>query len=195
MLNSTRPRAFACALVFAATTGVVAVMWLQPLAAAGFSITIAVLSAIIAELLYRLEQTTKRFELATVTDANTGVLTSPAFFAAGESAPDAISVTITVEDIEALYEEYGHTTAEEVLAHVANVIAASVRESDIIGKTGNDCFGVLLQEVEREVAQRICARIEFKVADTPYSNGQSIIELSAHAAIDSRPLVPSFAAA
>ena len=47
---------------------------------------------------------------------------------------------------------YGHAGGDAVLAHVAKVLRANVRESDVVGRIGGDEFGILLAHANTEQA-------------------------------------------
>ena len=136
-------------------------------------------SGLAAEWYAEARRLRERLELATVTDIPTGVLTHSAFETARSATGYAAVIEVSLEDIDEIADEYGWPCAEAVLSHVANVICASVREHDPVGKTGEGQFSVLLGDVELEVAQRICTRLEHNIATTPFSNGHTIIELAA----------------
>ena len=193
MLLSTRSRAHAVALGVGATLCAIAFSLPHPIGM-GFSAALCVVLLLgLAESWHRLQRLQDQLSLALVTDVSTGVLNRRAYSEATGSA-SSVEVIVVVEEVEDLTIEYGCSTAEDILTHVANVIQASVREEDLVGKLAEDRFGVLLQDVELEVAQRICARIEFNVSTTPFSNGRSIIELCVHADIEPTQLEQNAAA-
>ena len=49
---------------------------------------------------------------------------------------------------------HGHAAGDAVLAHVADIMLASVRDSDIVGRLGGDEFGILLNHANQEQAHK-----------------------------------------
>ncbi len=145
-----------------------------------------VVAAIAAELYFRLQQTTRSLAQASATDSPTGVLTADAFAHSAELCEQGLIVKVEIDDLEEIATTHGRSTANAVLSHVANVICASVREDDPVGRMADDSFAILLGDVEHEVAQRICSRLEASIASSPYSGQQLIIELFAHANMQTR---------
>ncbi|HUO93409.1 MAG TPA: GGDEF domain-containing protein [Rhizomicrobium sp.] len=47
---------------------------------------------------------------------------------------------------------HGHAGGDAVLAHVAKILRANIRESDILGRLGGDEFGILLTHANAEQA-------------------------------------------
>lgn len=187
MPTNTRLRAHACALTTALVIATAAAIWLHPLTALLLVSCLLAACAAAAELWSRVHELQHQLARASATDAPTGVLTTSAFRAARECSAFATVVTVQLDDIDGIARTYGRAVADAVLGHVANVICASVRENDPVGKTGDAEFGILLGDVEHDVAQRICNRIEARIASTPYSSERAIIELYAEACIGQPP--------
>ncbi len=183
MPTNTRLRAYACALTTGLVIATAAAVWLHPITAMIMGACLLAACAAVAELWSRLGDLGEQLARASVTDAPTGVLTTSAFRAARDCSEFATVVTVQLDDVNGIVSTYGRAVADAVLGHVANVICATVRENDPVGKTGDAEFGILLGDVEHDVAQRICNRIEARIASTPYSSEQAIIELYAEASI------------
>jgi diguanylate cyclase (GGDEF)-like protein len=52
---------------------------------------------------------------------------------------------------------HGHAAGDAVLAHVAEIMLASVRDSDVVGRLGGDEFGILLNHASQEQAHKKAA--------------------------------------
>ena len=49
-----------------------------------------------------------------------------------------------VNDMKSINDTYGHAAGDAAIGHVANLLAASIRESDVVGRLGGDEFGIIL---------------------------------------------------
>ena len=76
---------------------------------------------------------------------------------------------------------YGHHAGDRVLAHVASIIEANVRSSDIVGRLGGDEFAVILVQAGREAALAKAERLEAIIATTPIEIDGTTILLTASA--------------
>ena len=65
--------------------------------------------------------------------------------------------------MKAINDEHGHAAGDAVLMHVAEILADSTRESDIVGRLGGDEFGLLMVQASeakaREKAEALAKRI------------------------------------
>ncbi|MGK6324749.1 diguanylate cyclase [Sphingomonas sp. DT-51] len=73
-------------------------------------------------------------------------------------------IMLDLDHFKAINDEHGHATGDKVLRHVAEVIKATVRPSDVMGRLGGEEFGILLPEAGPEdafiAAERIRRAIE-----------------------------------
>lgn len=84
-------------------------------------------------------------------------------------------VFIDLNGFKAVNDTYGHAAGDAVLAHVAALLRASVRESDIVGRLGGDEFGVILHRSEYEPAVTKARSLAARIAQTPAAHeGQSL---------------------
>ncbi|NWG54238.1 MAG: GGDEF domain-containing protein [Hydrogenophilaceae bacterium] len=61
---------------------------------------------------------------------------------------------IDLDGFKAVNDGFGHAAGDAVLIHVARLLHAQVRESDVVGRIGGDEFGVILQHASLEDAHR-----------------------------------------
>lgn len=73
-------------------------------------------------------------------------------------------VLIDVNNLTAVNKEYGVRAGDEVLKHVASVIEATKRGSDVAARLGDDEFGVLLTSTGEEGVHAFIDRLEDRLA-------------------------------
>ena len=66
---------------------------------------------------------------------------------------------LDLDSFKPINDQYGHVLGDKVLRAVGNVIAKSVRVSDIAARYGGDEFGVILVQTPPEGAMRVCERL------------------------------------
>lgn len=99
-------------------------------------------------------------------------------------------ILIDLDDFKKYNDTYGHLIGNQVLEQVAQVIARSVRESDIVARYGGEEFAIILPKTDCHAAREIGERVRRAVesADFRLENGQStrvtlslgVAELKAH---------------
>lgn len=70
---------------------------------------------------------------------------------------------------------YGHNVGDLVLQHIAGLMMANVRQSDVICRYGGEEFVVLMPETESDDARQVGERIRQQIVENPFqSAGQNI---------------------
>jgi diguanylate cyclase (GGDEF)-like protein len=64
-----------------------------------------------------------------------------------------------LDDFKALNDTLGHLAGDELLKRVATTLKNSVREYDVVCRTGGDEFVLILPDTPRDAAQRAVARV------------------------------------
>ena len=80
--------------------------------------------------------------------------------------------------LKAINDRYGHAGGDVAIAHVARVLAAKLRDSDMVGRLGGDEFGVVLAHAAGEAALAKAASLAGAVAATPCRYGEETIAVS-----------------
>jgi diguanylate cyclase (GGDEF)-like protein len=72
-----------------------------------------------------------------------------------------------IDHFKKINDTYGHTTGDEVLISIANIVAATIRKEDIFGRYGGEEFAIIAQGTNYEGAHTLAERIRKAVADEP----------------------------
>lgn len=78
---------------------------------------------------------------------------------------------INVDDLDRIAKAYGRDTANEALRHVAGIIAANVRETDLVARFSDDDLVLVIPSFDAERAFGLAERIRQSVADAPFTIG------------------------
>ena len=82
-------------------------------------------------------------------------------------------ISIDVDGLKTINDRYGHAQGDETLRAVADVIRASIRESDVVGRVGGDEFVILADDgpgITGDLVARLRRRVD---APTPRPGGRS----------------------
>ncbi|MCU4306266.1 GGDEF domain-containing protein [Acinetobacter ursingii] len=71
---------------------------------------------------------------------------------------------IDIDNFKGVNDEYGHIVGDQVIKLVAEILKASVRNSDLIVRYGGDEFLVLVDEVSLEHALNLAEKIRFRLS-------------------------------
>lgn len=77
---------------------------------------------------------------------------------------------VTVEDLATINASHGNAAGDRMLAHVAAVIRATVRQSDIVGRRGGRTFTVMLRGAPRDGAGVVATKLRHMLADHPHES-------------------------
>lgn len=80
--------------------------------------------------------------------------------------------------LKAINDAFGHAAGDAALIHVAEVLLAHTRSSDVVGRLGGDEFGVLLARAEEIPALNKAERLAEAVAGTPLTWQGRVIPMS-----------------
>jgi diguanylate cyclase (GGDEF)-like protein len=72
-------------------------------------------------------------------------------------------MTIDVDHFKVINDNHGHPSGDYVLKEMAVILSRSVRDSDVVARTGGDEFTILLPNADREQAAQFARRIRAEV--------------------------------
>lgn len=80
-----------------------------------------------------------------------------------------------LDNFKQVNDSHGHAAGDSVLGHVAAILKAHTRISDVIGRLGGDEFAVILPKANRQMAARKSAFLAHKIESTPLTfDGRTI---------------------
>jgi diguanylate cyclase (GGDEF)-like protein len=74
---------------------------------------------------------------------------------------------VDLDGFKALNDNFGHAAGDAVLTHIARLLCAQVRDSDVVGRLGGDEFGVILNHVSAAEAERKAASLAEAISALP----------------------------
>ncbi len=84
-------------------------------------------------------------------------------------------IMLDIDHFKIFNDTYGHSTGDEVLRAVSDVLKEQIRDIDIAARYGGEEFVLILEELNKKKAFEIAERIRFKIANTDfYLNNQHL---------------------
>ncbi len=144
----------------------------------------------------RLEAEVRHSEEQSLTDTLTGIPNRRALearLATLDGSDSVMSVAmVDLDGFKRINDEHGHRRGDEVLAHVAAVLAAEARIRDLVGRYGGDEFLVILPDTGPDGAAAVAERMR-RAVELAFGHGTagtlSIGVASGHAGSGTRRLV------
>lgn len=93
-------------------------------------------------------------------------------------------VYFDLNDLKTINDSDGHAAGDAALRHVAAVLAANIRKSDVLGRLGGDEFGVILPDCDLAPARRLAERLRHAVEEHRFAR---VGKLSCSAGVASTP--------
>lgn len=82
-------------------------------------------------------------------------------------------VFIDIDGFKQVNDRLGHRVGSETLCEIAELLAGSVRETDVVARYGGDEFSIVLPETSAEQALNTAERIRRKICDRTFSGGSA----------------------
>ncbi len=90
-------------------------------------------------------------------------------------APSTV-IYFDVNNMKHINDTHGHPAGDAALRHVADTLLEQVRDSDIVGRLGGDEFGVILYQIDADVAQVKSIQLAQEIARQPVPfNGEELV--------------------
>lgn len=128
----------------------------------------------LAGLKLRLNQASAADHLTSLLDGAVFTALVDTFRATAEAKPGARHGALLVIDVDHFKEvntRFGRSWGDEALRVIADVIRASVRSGDLVGRLGGEEFGIFLPNAGRENAEEVAERVRKVIADTLFEPG------------------------
>jgi len=128
----------------------------------------------LAGLKLRLNQASSADHLTSCLDGAVFTALVDTFRATAEGKPGGRHGALLVIDVDHFRDvnaRFGRSWGDEALRVIADVIRASVRSGDLVGRLGGEEFGIFLPNARRENADDIAERVRKVIADTLFEPG------------------------
>jgi diguanylate cyclase (GGDEF)-like protein len=96
---------------------------------------------------------------------------------------DAAVLFLDVDGLKRVNDKFGHNAGDKVLAQVARLLRASVRQADLVARLAGDEFAVLLENTDEFQAWEMALRIVEAVDDCEFSLDGMPLPLSVAAGV------------
>jgi diguanylate cyclase (GGDEF)-like protein len=91
----------------------------------------------------------------------------------------AAVVSIELSGVQAIGERYGHFAADAALVHVARLLCGLIRSTDILARTGEIEFGLILDHLDHNSAIDTAERLARCIAESPLDLGHTRLKIEA----------------
>jgi len=78
---------------------------------------------------------------------------------------------LDLDNFKAVNDSLGHSTGDELLMSLAELVRSSIRETDVLARLGGDEFAILFSETGSEAAQRAMARTNRSISQEMRAKG------------------------
>jgi diguanylate cyclase (GGDEF)-like protein len=134
------------------------------------------------------EQAKRELTRLSTTDRVTSFLNVPTFSSLVDRrvkaahSGESTFLLVEIERLRALIMDYGRAYGEEAERLIAGTIRVSVRAGDLVGRTGEGQFGILLQNVTEADAAGICQRIQDAISQVYFAPAGDRLQIDVHIA-------------
>lgn len=140
----------------------------------------------VSQMSLALERTQVELRVLADTDPLTRLPNRRSFFQAAaialadanETQTTSALLVIDADHFKELNDSYGHSAGDIALVGIADILRESFRRTDLTCRVGGEEFAVLLPDMDRHQARVIAERVVDKVASSPLTHANAIIEYS-----------------
>lgn len=94
----------------------------------------------------------------------------------GRYGTRSILVFIDVDGLKWINDTHGHCAGDYALIHIAGLLSANVRATDIVARIGGDEFALVLEELSKEEAVAKLAHLHSVIEESPCEfNGERLV--------------------
>ncbi|MDR2157723.1 MAG: diguanylate cyclase [Holosporaceae bacterium] len=86
-------------------------------------------------------------------------------------------VMLDVDKFKQINDKFGHSFADSMLRHVSETIKKYIRSYDIVARYGGDEFVILMNDVNKSIAEDIAHRIQQKIGNSLFHNAQCTVSV------------------
>ncbi len=127
-----------------------------------------------------------------LTDPLTGIANRRGFeqsrrIARAEEADGNALLLIDIDHFKAINDTYGHPAGDAILRQLADRLAASIREGDLLARYGGEEFALHLRALDRSRAEVITERLRRAIADEPFIVDEFSIRVTISAGVHWQP--------
>jgi diguanylate cyclase (GGDEF)-like protein len=90
---------------------------------------------------------------------------------------------VDIDHFKRVNDRLGHVAGDEVLSQVASVIAAGLRETDIVARWGGEEFLVMFTDTDEDAAERVLQRIQGTLAQTAVTQADPALRVTFSAGV------------
>ncbi|ODT77517.1 MAG: hypothetical protein ABS76_27485 [Pelagibacterium sp. SCN 64-44] len=124
----------------------------------------------------QLQHSNRQLELMATTDWLTGCLNRGAFtrqvtdlLATRQKTDKGVLLVVDADEFKRVNDRFGHQSGDEALQRIAAAIRHAASSRDLVGRLGGEEFGVFLNHVDADKADRAAERIRRAVADIVFA--------------------------
>jgi diguanylate cyclase (GGDEF)-like protein len=145
-----------------------------------------------------LEDVNRRLEMASLTDALTGLANRrflmqqfPRLIADQKERHGLAIMIIDLDSLKPINDQHGHAAGDEVIVEVAKTLRQAIRPDDVLARWGGDEFVVVAQAQHVEHATMLAERIRERVAKMKYVLPRgAVVRTSCSIGLTCLPFVP-----
>jgi diguanylate cyclase (GGDEF)-like protein len=94
---------------------------------------------------------------------------------------------VDLDHFKRVNDTHGHQAGDLALTTAANVLVATLRTNDVVGRYGGEEFAVLLPETPPAAALLVAERCRATIANTPLVHGETVFSVTASIGLASMP--------